>query len=758
MDSPSTATFESPVWGSPRRGAPAQVSIRGAAPSSPHEPRRGLAGKRPRRGNGLATAAVVRRLAAALCVAAAVARCSAGWGQTHGQITAAARTTYVSNATAFPSDYYLDYYLNGTPPYPAYDGGLLAWGETYLGMGQLAMFRSTGDERYLRGLLDRAEVMYANRADRLSPPLRDEIRNRVMPAFVSFNISEGADARRHSWMMESAYVSHPVTLAIAAIKKDGRLEGLYGARADAILADVIATMDSFDGEYSVMSGGRGKYVDPYLAFTDPYTLGALPYNMQSAIGQNYIALWRATGEQRFHDRATALAKTLKAEMSAVGNRYQWRYAPYNAAGSASDISHAGLDVGFAVDAYEAGIVFNDADVQRLANALRYARKGPGFTDAVNGSGEGKVANVRLASTWLPLVRHDAALRTEMFPAFQSYWGTDCCTWPMLGAAFFHESGNYYRHEATFADSFDDLQLDPRWRRAAAQPITDVWEARTDGSRLVVSDIATASVNVWTEIVRTREIAQDATWELACEFSWDSAEGTADPLRAMQRFFVDLRDPGGGLLASIGVNDAWNSQHGARFVHLLGQSLEEPAGTLPAAGTARLRVRSDGAAGLSQIFWNDALVLSAPSAASLGQASLRVGSYRRLNGLRLESHFGTFAIDALAVSEPSEIPADFNQDGRVDAHDLALWEFAYGPDAGSAYLLAWQRQFGAGAAGGPTTAAVPEPSASGLGCLIGLVAAGLRGPRRQRTPNGSGRSGRPRPASRQGSGWGASQAA
>ncbi len=78
------------------------------------------------------------------------------------------------------------------------------------------------------------------------------------------------------------------------------------------------------------------------------------------------------------------------------------------------------------------------------------------------------------------------------------------------------------------------------------------------------------------------------------------------------------------------------------------------------------------------------------------------------------------------------PADFDEDGDVDATDLATWQAAYGSgvggdtdsdsDSDGADFLAWQQGF---TGAGITIAAVPEPTSMCLVCFGGLAALNLR---------------------------------
>jgi hypothetical protein len=312
--------------------------------------------------------------------------------------------------------------------------------------------------------------------------------------------------------------------------------------------------------------------------------------MQNAAGLTYIALWKATGDERFYDRAEALAKTMKAELTPVSDRYRWRYAPYNSSGSYSDISHAGLDVSFIVDAYEAGIVFDDTDIQRLANTMRHIQVDPGFTAQLSGSGAGSIDQTRLAVLWLKLTRYDAALRQEMLPAFQAYWNQGSDVLATLGTALLYETGRTYTKQVAFHESFNQLQLDARWRRPANQPIGNTWKREMTDSQFRVTDIETTSSTAqWVDILRTRDVDQDDSWEVEYDFSWDSTHGTTNPLRAMQRFSVELRDSVGDLIASVGMarirkeltgeSAGWVRHSASHYVDLARQYLETGVGVV-----------------------------------------------------------------------------------------------------------------------------------------------------------------------------------
>lgn len=113
----------------------------------------------------------------------------------------------------------------------------------------------------------------------------------------------------------------------------------------------------------------------------------LPWNQQNAFGLCLIELYRITGENAYKERVVELAKALKTEMIADGERLVWFYWPnsfysgWTADDNISvntpvykptkpifyeDVSHAGINVKFINEFFKIfpGIVFNSADMKQ----------------------------------------------------------------------------------------------------------------------------------------------------------------------------------------------------------------------------------------------------------------------------------------------------------------------------------------------------------------------------------------------------------
>lgn len=90
--------------------------------------------------------------------------------------------------------------------------------------------------------------------------------------------------------------------------------------------------------------------------------------------------------------------------------------------------------------------------------------------------------------------------------------------------------------------------------------------------------------------------------------------------------------------------------------------------------------------------------------------------------------------ALTLGGGGGFAADFTNDGKVNALDLAAWKTAFGAtnvgdadndnDSDGADYLLWQRQFGSGGASSAAATAVPEPAAAALLISAGLAATAI----------------------------------
>lgn len=123
--------------------------------------------------------------------------------------------------------------------------------------------------------------------------------------------------------------------------------------------------------------------------------------------------------------------------------------------------------------------------------------------------------------------------------------------------------------------------------------------------------------------------------------------------------------------------------------------------------------------------------------TLPSAGLTVGTdFLRIGISTNTSGGGIYQIDNFRLlSVAPTLAADFNDDTKVDAADLAIWKGGFGTNAtgdadgdgdsdGADYLV-WQREFGSGVASSPAVGAVPEPTSLMLAAGLLLATAARR---------------------------------
>ncbi|NLF09634.1 MAG: hypothetical protein GX594_16885 [Pirellulaceae bacterium] len=250
------------------------------------------------------------------------------------------------------AEFDLDHYYGITN-----EDGLLGWGESYAMMGFVSMYEAIGQTAYLDRLVTHFDAVLSNRDDQLG--VADEIRGCVMPAWSSTKYTAGAN---HAWLVHAGMITDPAARFVYLVNSTPSLQAAYASKAGEYEKAIRETVDAYDGEWRT-EGDEGWYQNVHAETDDS------PYNMQGALGRTMLNLWRATGEEKYRVKVEALANYMKNDLQAVGDRYKWKYCTYNSRWE--DVSHGGIDVDFAFQCYQAGIVFNEADMRAFAETLKY---------------------------------------------------------------------------------------------------------------------------------------------------------------------------------------------------------------------------------------------------------------------------------------------------------------------------------------------------------------------------------------------------
>jgi hypothetical protein len=221
------------------------------------------------------------------------------------------------------------------------------------------------------------------------------------------------------YVVHSGMIATPLAQFAAVVRSDPALQPAYGAAADRYEAFVrMHILPRWEPFYRRIGASGGTYVFPDDG-SSSVPRHSLPHNQYLALGRALLWMAEANADVSYAARAARLATTFKRHLHVMpGGGYTWRYlerllpGDYHYNYVAEDISHANIDVGFAVLAQKAGIVFTAGDLKRFATTLTTrvwngSWSAPGLRKRVDGSG-GPAGNANL-SEWADL--YDGENRT-----------------------------------------------------------------------------------------------------------------------------------------------------------------------------------------------------------------------------------------------------------------------------------------------------------------------------------------------------------
>lgn len=278
------------------------------------------------------------------------------------------------------------------------DTGTLAWAEAYILLGYMEMYRATRERDYLRRLVDHFDRVLRNRDDMRG--IVDVYAGKPLAGWGSQKYTKG---KWHVWIVHTGMITLAPAEFVQLVRSDRWLQREFGAKAQEYrqrIEECIRDTDNYwrDGP----AEEEGYYYSPYIH-------DVLPLNQQNAMGSVLIEMWRATGQRRFRDRAEKLARFFRNRLrTRDACCYDWSYWPkltQDGKGS-EDISHASLNVEFAVRCVADGIVFDRKDATRFANTwlLKVRRADGTWAGEVSGRGDGSAYMPGAGGMWLSLCR------------------------------------------------------------------------------------------------------------------------------------------------------------------------------------------------------------------------------------------------------------------------------------------------------------------------------------------------------------------
>jgi len=296
------------------------------------------------------------------------------------------------------------------------EAALLAWGESYVMRSLVSMYRATGDRTYLDRLVWHADGVLANRDD-----ARSVTDYRGVSAACWRNTTYQPSGESYCYVAHSGMIAQPMVEFALLVDRDGLDNELawdgdtFRTKADGYVVAGVETVAAHEDQWDP----AGFYVFRGDATFLGYPGSDLPLNMSNAMGRLLLDLHDATADPSFLDKATALATRFADNLTLSGDAYVWNYwgGPYVAYGE--DISHAAINVDFAVRAADRGVVFDATDIARFTEtfAAHVAVDDQTTSDWVGGGSANDPSYKPQVGRWLALDRADVYAHVrDMFDA------------------------------------------------------------------------------------------------------------------------------------------------------------------------------------------------------------------------------------------------------------------------------------------------------------------------------------------------------
>ncbi|MBX7080285.1 MAG: hypothetical protein K1X88_13905 [Nannocystaceae bacterium] len=242
----------------------------------------------------------------------------------------------------------------------------LAWGESYVMASLAAMARATNHPMYLDRLAEHIDAVLAQRDDARGVA---DWRGISGPCWRNTSYQSPTP---YCYAVHTGMLVTPMLEFVAAVEASpwaqqaGDDGETLASKAERYLVAAQESVAFHDDEWN--DGG-------YYVFPDVPNLAAAgqiqPLNQSNALGRAHLLLAALTGDAGALAKATALATRFRAQISTgADGALLWNYGAGAYAAPGEDISHAAINVEFAVLAAQHGVVFDDTDLAGLATTFR----------------------------------------------------------------------------------------------------------------------------------------------------------------------------------------------------------------------------------------------------------------------------------------------------------------------------------------------------------------------------------------------------
>lgn len=226
------------------------------------------------------------------------------------------------------------------------------------------------------------------------------------------------------WVVHDGTITYPIALFVEQVRNNPDLADRYGEKADEY-ADLLVNnfLRKWDHTWVEIPPDMGAYAfeprlcNPYLRSFPPEQFPdvtrILPHNQYLALARTFVVMADVVerpGAEDLRERGAKMCRFFKSKLRQTGDAYTFAYSDdiEGVSEGADDFSHGGLSLSGAIEAYERGVVFDEADMRCFSHTLldqiwNGSIEEPMFSKRVDGEGQ---MRPKVASYWTRLSAHN----------------------------------------------------------------------------------------------------------------------------------------------------------------------------------------------------------------------------------------------------------------------------------------------------------------------------------------------------------------
>lgn len=249
------------------------------------------------------------------------------------------------------------------------EGGFLAWDVSYLMDAQNKLFELTKDTLFLNRQIQLITRIF--KATDHKHQVKD-YRNRIRKNWSSIRYSDSS--HRVAFVVHTGLITAPILRFSEICLSDTNLKNqtykgtLYTTYAKRFYKESKTIIHEHDKEWSKDKGTYVFAADFPLKITKLKN-DVLPYNQYLAIAKSMLIMCNIKKTHKYEKRLISMVEHFKRglEKDSINNVYTWKYHPNLS--QYEDISHAVLDVNFAIECYIRGSFFTQMEIEIFANTI-----------------------------------------------------------------------------------------------------------------------------------------------------------------------------------------------------------------------------------------------------------------------------------------------------------------------------------------------------------------------------------------------------